>query len=130
LSYVDNCVEAIALAGLKRGVEGEVFNVVDDDLPSSRRFLREYKKNVKRFKSIYLPHTISYILCDVWERYSRWSKGQLPPVFNLKEWQVAWKKTRYSNEKMKARLGWTQKVPTAEGLKRHFEACRKREIHA
>jgi nucleoside-diphosphate-sugar epimerase len=130
LSYVDNCVEAIALAGVKRGVEGEVFNVVDDDLPSSRRFLREYQKNVKRFKSIYLPHVVSYSLCYAWERYSSWSKGQLPPVFNRKEWQVAWKKTRYTNEKLKARLGWTQKVSTEEGLKRHFEACRKRESHA
>jgi nucleoside-diphosphate-sugar epimerase len=130
LSYVDNCVEAIALAGVKRGVEGEVFNVVDDDLPSSRRFLREYQKNVKRFKSIYLPHVVSYSFCYAWERYSSWSKGQLPPVFNRKEWQAAWKKTRYSNEKLKARLGWTQKVSTEEGLKRHFEACRKRESHA
>jgi len=124
-SYVDNCVEAIALAGLKRGVEGEVFNVVDDDLPSSRRFLREYKKNVKHFRSIYLPHGISYILCYLWERYSNWSRGQLPPVFNRRDWQATWKKTRYSNEKVKACLGWTQKVPTAEGLSRHFEACRE-----
>jgi nucleoside-diphosphate-sugar epimerase len=31
LTYVDNCAEAIVLAGLKPGVEGEVFNVVDDD---------------------------------------------------------------------------------------------------
>ena len=124
-SYVDNCVEAIALAGLKRGVEGEIFNVVDDDLPSSRRFLREYKQNVKRFRSIYLPHAVSYSLCCLWERYSSWSKCQLPPVFNRRDWQVTWKKTRYSNEKVKACLGWTQKVPTAEGLKRHFEACRE-----
>jgi len=124
-SYVDNCVEAIALAGLKRGVEGEIFNVVDDDLPSSRRFLREYKQNVKRFRSIYLPHAVSYSLCCLWERYSSWSKGQLPPVFNRRDWQVTWKKTRYSNEKVKACLGWTQKVPTAEGLRRHFEACRE-----
>jgi nucleoside-diphosphate-sugar epimerase len=123
-SYVDNCVEAIALAGLKRGVECEVFNVVDDDLPSSRQFLREYKKNVKHFRSIYLPHGISYSLCYLWERYSNWSRGQLPPVFNRRDWQVTWKKTRYSNEKVKACLGWTQKVPTAEGLRRHFEACR------
>src|SRR5438094_2534646 len=124
-SYVDNCVEAIALAGLKRGVEGEIFNVVDDDLPSSRRFLREYKQNVKRFRSIYLPHAVSYSLCCLWERYSSWSKCQLPPVFNRRDWEVTWKKTRYSNEKVKACLGWTQKVPTAEGLKRHFEACRE-----
>src|SRR5205814_540195 len=40
LTHVENCSEAIALAGLKEGVEGEVFNVVDDDLPTSRQFLR------------------------------------------------------------------------------------------
>jgi nucleoside-diphosphate-sugar epimerase len=39
-TYVDNCAEAIALAGLRKGVDGEVFNVVDDDLRSSRDFLR------------------------------------------------------------------------------------------
>ena len=129
-SYVDNCVEAIALAGLKRGVEGEVFNVVDDDLPSSRQFLREYKRNVKRFRSIYLPHAMSYSLSYLWEQYSSWSRGQLPPVFNRRDWQVTWKKTRYSNEKVKASLGWTQKVPTEEGLRRHFEACRNRGRNA
>jgi nucleoside-diphosphate-sugar epimerase len=130
LSYVDNCVEAIALAGLKRGVEGEIFNVVDDDLPSSRRFLRQYKKNVKRFRSIYIPHAASYGLCYIWERYSSWSKGQLPPVFNRRDWQATWKKTRYSNEKVKTSLGWRQKVPTAEGMRLHFEACRKRGLNA
>ncbi len=130
LSYVDNCVEAIALAGLKRGVEGEIFNVVDDDLPSSRRFLRQYKQNVKRFTSIYIPHVASYGLCYLWERYSSWSKNQLPPVFNRRDWQATWKKTRYSNDKVKDCLGWTQKVPTAEGMTRHFEACRKRGRNA
>ena len=44
------------LAGLVKGVDGEVFNVVDDDLPSSRQFLRLYKKSAKHFKSIYVPH--------------------------------------------------------------------------
>src|SRR2546425_3332779 len=62
-TYVDNCVEAIVLAGLKKGVEGEVFNVVDDDLPSSRAFLRLYKQNVRHFTSIYVPHLVSYALC-------------------------------------------------------------------
>ena len=46
-TYVDNCAEAIVLAGLVKGVDGEVFNVVDDDLPTSRKFLRMYKQNVK-----------------------------------------------------------------------------------
>ena len=37
LTYVDNCAEAIVMAGIKPGIEGEVFNVVDDDLPTSNR---------------------------------------------------------------------------------------------
>jgi nucleoside-diphosphate-sugar epimerase len=129
-SYVDNCAEAIALAGLKPGVEGEIFNVVDDDLPSSRRFLRQYKKNVKRFHSIYLPHFASYALCYLWELYSNWSKGQLPLVFNRRDWLATWKSTRYSNQKVKSGLGWKQKVPTAEAMQRHFEACRARGLSA
>jgi nucleoside-diphosphate-sugar epimerase len=123
-TYVDNCAEAIVLAGLKTGIDGEVFNVVDDDLPSSRQFLRLYKQNVKSFRSLFLPHSVSYTLCYLWEQYSNWSEGQLPPAFNRKRWHVDWKKTRYSNEKLKTLVGWTPKVPMAEGLKRYFEACR------
>lgn len=127
LTYIDNCADAIALAGLKRCVgNGEVFNVVDDNLPSSRRFLRLYKRNVRRFKSIYLPHFVSYALCYWWERYSTWSKGQVPPAFNRRLWHAFWKKTRYSNEKLKMRLGWMPGVSTEEGLSRYFDACRAR----
>jgi nucleoside-diphosphate-sugar epimerase len=129
-TYVDNCAEAIALAGLKKGIDGEVFNVVDDDLPSSRSFLRLYKREVRRFRSVYVPHVISYMLCGLWEHYSEWSKGQLPRAFNRARWHATWKKTSYSNVKLKSRLGWAPTVSTAEGLRRYFEACRERGHHA
>jgi nucleoside-diphosphate-sugar epimerase len=129
-TYVENCAEAIALAGLKPGVDGEVFNVVDDNLPTSRQFLRQYKKHVRRFKSLYLPHALSYALCYLWEKYSSWSHGQLPPVFNPRDWHVTWKKTRYSNHRAKSRLGWTPRVSTAEGMRRYFEACRNGDVVA
>jgi nucleoside-diphosphate-sugar epimerase len=129
-TYVDNCAEAIALAGIVEGVEGEAFNVVDDDLPSSRQFLRQYKKNVRRFKSVYVPHIVSHGLCYLWEKFSRWSKGQLPPAFNRKRWHFEWKKTRYSNEKLKARLGWTPVVATPEAMRRYFQSCKHGERHA
>jgi len=130
LTYVDNCADAVVLAGVTEGVDGEVFNVVDDDLPSSRKFLRLYKRNVKRFKSIYLPHALSYGLCYLWERYSQWSQGQLPPAYNRRIWNSSWKRTRYSNAKLKSRLGWKPSVPTSEGLRRHFESCLEGESHA
>lgn len=125
LTYVDNCADAIVLAGLKPGIEGEVFNIVDDDLPSCRRYLRLYKKNVKRFRSLYVPHALSYLFCFAWEKYSNWSRGQLPPVFTRREWAATWKKTRYSNRKLKEVLGWTPQVPMDEGLRRFFEASRQ-----
>jgi nucleoside-diphosphate-sugar epimerase len=125
LTFVDNCADAIVLAGITAGIDGEVFNIVDDDLPSSRRYLRLYKKNVKRFKSIYVPHALSYLFCYAWEKYSKWSKGQLPPLFTRREWAATWKKTRYSNRKLKAMVGWVPEVPTAEGLRRFFESCRE-----
>jgi nucleoside-diphosphate-sugar epimerase len=123
LTYVDNCADAIALAALRAGIDGEAFNVVDDDLPSSRQFLRLYKKHVQRFGSIYVPHAVSYGSCWLWQKYSAWSKGQLPPVFNLARWHTQWKRTRYTNDKLKTRVGWTPRVSMEEGLKRYFESC-------
>ena len=130
LTYIDNCAEAIALAGLKEGIDGEAFNIVDDNLPSSRQFLRLYKKNVRRFKSVYVPHLLSYFLCYLWETYSNYSEGQLPPAFNRRRWTAYWRRTEYSNQKLKMLVGWTQRVPTVEGFKRYFEACRSGEAHA
>jgi nucleoside-diphosphate-sugar epimerase len=130
LTYVDNCALAIALAALRPEINGEVFNVVDDDLPSSRCFLRLYKRNVKRFPSLYLPKIVSYSLCRLWERYSAWSEGQLVPAFNRSRWRSLWKKTRYTNQKLKSRLGWRQIVSTHDGLQRYFEACRAGDANA
>lgn len=119
-TYVDNCAEAIILAGLVRGVDGEAFNVVDDDLPTSAQFLREYKRHVRPFKSVYVPNAVSRVLCHLWERYSRWSMGQLPPVFSRARWYSEWRTTRYTNEKLKRLLGWTPVVTTAEGMRRYL----------
>ena len=129
-TYVDNCADAIVLAGSVKGVDGEIFNVLDDNLPSSRKFLRLYKKNVKRFKSAYIPPPVSYGFCYLWEKYSEWSKGQLPPAFNRRRWYTYWRKTHYSNAKLKLKLGWLPKVSTSEGLQRYFKSCQEGEHHA
>lgn len=129
-TYVENCAEAIALAGVTEGVNGEVFNVVDDDLPSSRKFLGWYKKNVKKFSSVYVPHIASYALCYFWEKYSKWSYGQLPPAFDRRRWFSNWRKTRYTNQKLKTALGWKPCVSSAEAFARYFEACRRGAKHA
>jgi nucleoside-diphosphate-sugar epimerase len=129
-TYVDNCADAIALSGLTKDIDGEIFNVVDDELPSSREFLRLYKHHVRQFPSLYLPHGISYLLCYLWERYSDWSDGQLLPVFNRRRWRNNWKKTGYTNQKLKQRLGWRPKMSMADALRVYFEACRSMKQYA
>jgi nucleoside-diphosphate-sugar epimerase len=124
-TYVDNCAEAIVLAGLKKGIDGEVFNILDDNPPTSRKFLRMYKQNVGFFKSIYVPHTISYFLCYLWEKYSKWSEGQMPPAFNRRLWSSYWKGNKYSNEKLKKLLGWKPKVDFESAVMRYFEYQKK-----
>jgi nucleoside-diphosphate-sugar epimerase len=73
---------------------------------------------------------VSHALCYLWEKYSQWSRGQLPPAFNRKRWHAYWKKTFYSNEKLKNKLGWTPKVSTSEALRRYFQACAQDTRHA
>ena len=121
LTYVDNCAEAIVLAGLVKGIEGNIFNIVDDDLPTSRAFLKMYKKNIGKFKSIYVPYNIFYFLCYLWEKYSTWSEGQLPPAFNRMRCEGGWKNVKYTNSKLKKLLGWQPKVSFQEASKRYFE---------
>jgi nucleoside-diphosphate-sugar epimerase len=115
LSFVDNCAEAIVLAGLKPGVEGEVFNVVDDELLSGREFLKAYNKKANG-SSIRIPYVIAYLLCLLWERYSRWSKNQLPPVFNRRRCSAEWKGNLYSNRKLREKLGWRPRVPLKQAM--------------
>jgi nucleoside-diphosphate-sugar epimerase len=116
LTFVDNCAEAILLAGLKADIDGEIFNVVDDELLTGRQFLRAYKKNMKPFRSIRMPYFAGYGMCSIWERYSKWSKGQLPPAFNRRRCAAEWKRTRYSNQKLKDLLGWKPRVPMEKAM--------------
>lgn len=129
LTYVDNCADAIVLAGIKRGIDGEVFNIVDDDLPTSRKFLKMYKENVGHFKSIYIPYNVFYFLCYLWEKYSEWSRGQLPPAFNRRNCAASWKGNRYSNKKLKDLLGWKPKIEFQEAAMRYFENVKKNGVY-
>lgn len=120
LTYVDNCADAIVLAGLVPGIEGQVYNVVDDDLPTSRSFLHQYKKSVGHLWSLSIPYHLFYSFCALWEYYSQRSEGQLPPVFNRRFCSFNWKGHHCSNRKLKQDLGWHPEVPMDLALRRYF----------
>jgi nucleoside-diphosphate-sugar epimerase len=116
LTFVENCAEAIVLAGLRPGVDGETFNVVDDDPITSKQFLAAYKGAAGSFFSVRVPYQVAYGFSWIWERYSQWSKGQLPPVFNRRRCSAEWKGNRYSNRKLREELGWRPRVPMKNAI--------------
>jgi nucleoside-diphosphate-sugar epimerase len=124
LTYRDNCAEAILAAGTSPGINGQIFNIVDDQLPSSRKFLQLYKNYVEPVKSVYIPRIGLYLGCLAWEKYCWWSHDQLPPMFNRSTYCAYWKRTAYSNAKLKQLTGWKPRVTTEEGLRRFFDSCR------
>jgi nucleoside-diphosphate-sugar epimerase len=116
LTFVDNCAEAIVLAGLKPGVDGEIFNVVDDESLTSRQFLKAYRKKVKPFFCLRMPYFMTKFLCRTWEKYSVRSQGQLPPVFNRRRCAAEWGGNRYSNQKLHQRLGWKPRIGMQDAM--------------
>lgn len=115
LTYVDNCAEAIVLAGLTGGVDEEVFNVVDNDLPTSRQFLRAYRGH-KRLLRVPVPYPAVYSFCALCEWVSRFFK----PLqrFNRRRCAADWKGNRFSNRKLCERLGWTPRVSMNQAMEK------------
>lgn len=124
LTYVTNCADAVALAGLADEAVGQVYNVVDDDLPTSREFLKRYRREVKKLKFVRVPYIAIQLLSVAVEKYHRHSKGQLPAIFTPYKTASIWKGNLFDNSKIKS-LGWKQLVPTEEGLTRAFNYLRE-----
>jgi nucleoside-diphosphate-sugar epimerase len=125
LSYVENCAEAIVHAGRNAPGNGEVYNVLDDELMSCREFFRRYRREVERLRSITLPYPLLKAASALVERYHRYSRGQLPAVLTPYKVAAIWKGTTFNNQKLKA-LGWRPTVSTEEGIRRTFDDLRLR----
>jgi nucleoside-diphosphate-sugar epimerase/peptidoglycan/xylan/chitin deacetylase (PgdA/CDA1 family) len=123
LSYVENCAEAVVVAGTHPGAAGQVYNVHDDDLPTCRQYLRAYRKNVSNIRSMSIPYFAVLLLSSLVAKYNRYSTGQLPAILTPYKAASQWGGNRFDNSKLRS-TGWRQLVPTAEGLQRSFAAFR------
>jgi nucleoside-diphosphate-sugar epimerase len=121
-TYVDNCADAICQAGLVPGVDGEVFNVVDDDLPTGRKILKLLRRHGQRIRSIWIPRPAIGPLSALYAWYSDWSQGQLPAVLSRYKSAAIWKSLTYPNAKSRNKLNWQPAISTEEGLNRTITA--------
>ncbi|MBX3441529.1 MAG: SDR family NAD(P)-dependent oxidoreductase [Planctomyces sp.] len=104
--YVDHCATAIRQAGLTPGIEGETFNVLDDHLPTAREVLAACRRAGRPVRSLWLPESAIGPLSSLYERYSRWSEGQLPAVLTRYRSDAMWKPLKFSNARARERLRW------------------------
>ena len=117
LTFVDNCAEAIVLAGLVPGVVNETFNVVDDDPLTSAQFLAAYRKHVAPFFRCVCPTgspTPSARPGSPIRGARRASSAgvQSPSLCRRVEGN------RFPNRKLRDSLGWTPKVPMDAAMAR------------
>jgi 2-alkyl-3-oxoalkanoate reductase len=118
LTYVSNCVTAVALAGLSLP-EGS-YNVVDENPPKGAEYVRLYRSLVEKITSVRLSRSSVLLLAHIFSRWVALSRGQIPAVLTPYQIKSTWGGHRFSNERLRA-AGWNPRASTAEGILRTFE---------
>jgi len=116
-THVSNCAEAILLAGIAGGIEGEIFNIVDDLLISQKKFLKMFESEMGRIpRRVWIPLPLFKIMGRVFELAHRITKGNVPPVITRYRIDNMYKYVHYDNSHAKVKLNWSPRVPMESGV--------------
>lgn len=125
-TYIDNCADAIVRAGLTEGIEGEAFNIVDDDLPTGIELINKHRSRVGPLRALPIPLWTLEPLARAYMAYVKYSRGQLPPVLTPYRVSALWNKVRYTNLKARTGLDWKCHTGLDEGLNMTLQPMKPR----
>jgi nucleoside-diphosphate-sugar epimerase len=126
LTYVENCAEAI-IAALQDGAIGQTINIVDDNLPNQKLYLRKLMQYTPQPpRTVSVSWTVMRFITDVLWLYNKFFlKGQakFPGIFVPAKLQARFKPLRFTNRRAKQILDWTPKYSFDAALERSCSGC-------
>jgi nucleoside-diphosphate-sugar epimerase len=124
LTYVENCAKAILICTEKDEAVGEVYNIVDDGLPTHRGYVRELNKyREPRMKTLPMPWLIWRSIAALGLGVNKLffdRRAKVPSILRPAALHARCKPNRYSNKKLKS-LGWKPAFTLEEAMRRSMD---------
>jgi 2-alkyl-3-oxoalkanoate reductase len=122
LTYIENCADAIICAAESEKSIGQIINIVDDNLPTQRSYVKKLKQyGMPIPKTIPVNWTLMRSIAWTMWKYNKVAlKGQakLPGIFNPVILDARFKHFHFTNARAKEMLNWTPKYSLDTALDR------------
>jgi nucleoside-diphosphate-sugar epimerase len=129
LSHVLNCSDCIVLAIVTPTKGNKIVNVVDDDDVSVWRYVSEFRRRSGKSGVIVpIPYHMGHGLAKlamITSQAAFGSKGKLPSLLVPRRFESQFKPLRFSNQKIKNELGWSQRYSFKQCLETTFGSLQK-----
>ncbi len=133
MTYVENCADAIVAAGERlmeqnSTVNGEVINIVDDNLPSQQEYAEMVEAVVETPKTVKVPWAVVKTVAGGMKLANKklvGGRAKFPGIVVPDRLHARFKPLRYTNTKAKRLLGWEPAFTIAEAIKRSAEIERQ-----
>ena len=125
LVYIDNAVDALLLAADTPGLDGQAFNIVDDDVLTQQDYLDLYQSTTRRSLQVLKVPRVAYLALGAVTELVAAIRGKEPATTRYRVRQRL-RNVRWDCRKAHRDLQWRSRVPLREGLARSFAASVER----
>ncbi len=130
MAYVENCAEAMVLAAEKlhetpSAVDGQIINIVDDNLPTQEQYAELVSARMETPPSIALPWPVVKTAAGMLKKGNQVllnGRAKFPGIAVPDRLHARFKPLRYTNRRAKELLGWSPKYDFASAIERSIEA--------
>jgi glycosyltransferase involved in cell wall biosynthesis/nucleoside-diphosphate-sugar epimerase len=120
ITYVENVAEAIVLAAERESAAGQVLNVVDDETPTQRQYVKLLReRTTHRPRVVGLPWLgirATARLAWLTNKLLLGNRARLPGILVPCRVHARFKPLKYTNRKIKEVLGWTPRYSLVQAI--------------